>query len=42
MRTIKCSRLLGCGAVLLGEWFLEVIPEDIELHQHRWENSEGL
>jgi len=37
MRTIKFSRLLGCGAVLLGEWFLKVIPKDIELQQHRWE-----
>jgi hypothetical protein len=37
MRAIACSRLLGCGAVLLGEWFLKVIPEDIELQRHRWE-----
>ena len=37
MRTIKCSMLLVCGVVLLSEWFLKVIPEDIELQQHRWE-----
>jgi len=37
MIMIKGSRLLGCGAVLLGVWFLKVIPEDIERQQHRWE-----